>query len=58
MQLVSISKLHSKKWKAHAADENNFPLCNKNKQGTPVIPGTVNLDCERCRDILIKRKIP
>lgn len=55
LKLVSIARLDSAHWKAHAADAEGFPLCNHKKRGTPVIPGTVKLECEKCRDILIKR---
>jgi hypothetical protein len=56
IRLISIAGLHSKKWKAHAADDNGFPLCRiRKKEGVPVIPGTVKLECERCRDELIRR---
>lgn len=55
MKLVSIARINAVKWKAHAADEHGFPLCNRKKMGTPVITGTVKLECEKCRDILIKQ---
>lgn len=61
MQLISLARLSTKKWKAHAADERGYPLCGVRKmEGVPVIPGTVKLGCERCREILLKRmqKIP
>lgn len=58
MQLVTIVGLTHGKFKVHAADQDLFPLCNKKKRGTPVITGTVKLDCEKCRDALIRAKIP
>jgi hypothetical protein len=58
LKLVSIARIDAVRWKAHAADEHGFPLCNTKKMGTPVIPGTVKLECEKCRDILLKRLIP
>ncbi len=57
LKLVSIARIDAAHWKAHAADEHGFPLCNKKKMGTPVITGTVKLECNKCRDILLKRMI-
>lgn len=58
MRLISIAKLHSHKWTAHLADENDYPLCGvRKKQGVPVIPGTVKLNCSRCMDALARIKL-
>lgn len=58
MQLVTIVPLEHGKFKVHAADADLFPLCNKKKRGTPVIPGVVKLNCQRCQDALLRAKIP
>lgn len=55
LRLISIARLSAKKWKAHAADDNDFPLCKiRLKQGVPVIPGTAKLECQRCKDELLR----
>lgn len=57
IRLISIAKLHATKWTAHAADDNDYPICGvRKKQGVPVIPGTVKLNCSRCMDKLASLK--
>jgi hypothetical protein len=58
MQLVTTVGLTRGKFKVHAANDDLFPLCNKKKRGTPVITGTVKLDCEKCRNAMLRAKSP